>query len=59
MALQRQLFAVMPDCQMAKAGYPAGITGLLILPNGLALVGKKCMLRLVLGALVPQVRTHH
>jgi len=53
MALQRQLFAAGHNGQMAKGGNLAGLTALLILPNRLALMGKKCMVRLGLGALMP------
>jgi hypothetical protein len=59
MALQRQLFAALHNRQKANGGYLAGLTALLILPNRLALMGKKCMLRRGLGAFVPQVQTHH
>ncbi|MBL6780698.1 MAG: hypothetical protein ISQ29_02195 [Candidatus Puniceispirillum sp.] len=59
MALQRQLFAALHNGQTLKAGCLAGLTARLILLNRLALTGKKCMLRLGLGALLPQVRTHH
>jgi hypothetical protein len=53
MALQRQLFAAGHNGQMAKRGNLAGSTAPLILPNRLALMEKKCMLRLGLGALTP------
>jgi len=53
MALQRQLFAAGHNGQMAKRGNLAGFTAPLILPNRLALMGKKCMVRLGLGALTP------
>jgi hypothetical protein len=53
MALQRQLFAALHNWQKANGGYLAGLTALLILPNRLALMGKKCKVRLGLGALMP------
>jgi hypothetical protein len=53
MALQRQLFAAGHNGQMAKRGNLAGFAAPLILPNRLALMGKKCMLRFGLGALMP------
>jgi hypothetical protein len=52
MALQRQLFAALHNRQKAKGGYLAGLAGLLILPNRLALTGKKCIVLVALGALL-------
>jgi hypothetical protein len=45
MALQGQLFATLHNEQKAKGVYLAGLAELLILPNTLALMGKKCMFR--------------
>ena len=45
--------AALHNRQKANGGYLAGLTALLILPNRLALMGEKCMVRLGLGALMP------